>query len=237
MSFDSLLKQLQAIQGNMKSYDADAEWNKTISGRIFASLESLQKEFHAQAKVEKKGGPHEIFWMGNEKANLYKVMRGGGVAEDGGTIHTYVESWEYKEFKWWAKALESAHVTVDFLGTPVAKLAEDARIADFEHLFVPAAVIQKYHLNPTGDESERKVMEEWVYQQIKQSINPLVKPDYEVIFYEHNLRLQPLTTEALQSLVSNNATYQKAQKAIGLGLAALRKRFELKEASLAKQKA
>lgn len=236
MSFDQLFKQLNEIQNNMHNFDVDTEWNKTVSGIIFARLQSMQKEFNATAHIEKKGSPHEIFGLGKEHANLYKVMRGGTVAEDGGTIHTYVESWEYKAYKWWSKAIDEARVPIDFLGTPIERLAQEASIPDFESYFVPSSVIQKYHLNPTGDVETKKEIERWILTQIKTVYNPLLKPDFELINYEGHLRLSPLTEDGRQSLTTDNSTYQKAKDTLRNGLAALQAKFQLLENRIDKVK-
>lgn len=222
------INKLNAILNRINSLDndEDIQWLETLSGKIFTRLESIAKKEKESLSVENKGKALELFHVGNQTAHLSKRLSDSTVGEDGGTIQTFAECWEYKRLHWWREALDLEDKPVVFLDTPIMKLAEDANVSDAGAYFDPAIVVQKYNLNPTNDRDLEIAMQHWIKEQIKETLNPLLKPNYEVKEYENALRLCPMTDEAKQSRIIDNSAYEIAKKQLHLALNKLQSCFK-----------
>ena len=224
---ESFLKQLQSI--DISYTDPQTEWFYTVSGRLFARLVPISEQLGKPLSIENQDGPYEKYHMGDETAHLAKRMADSTVGEDGGTIQTLAESWEYKRLPWWKEALDLENLPVIFLDPPLFKLGVDAHITHAEGLFDPPTVIKKYRLNPAAKFDREMIMRHWVKEQIIHLLNPLLEPHYEVKDYERNLRLYPKSNEGIASRVVDNEAYHFALEKIGQVIGPLVNVYEAEE--------
>jgi len=237
MNVDQFKDHLQRIENGLKTHQSNEEneWLQTLSGQIYQALVPIAQKLGRSVDVDGKGELYETYIVGNEKAHLSKRLADGTVGEDGGTIKTFAESWEYKRLHWWKEALDSLKNPVILLDTPISKLAVDAHVSNMEEYFDPATVVKLYRLNLSGDSSQGIAMKQWVKDQITAVLNPVLKPDFEVKEYEQQLRICPKNEEALQSCMTDNATYEKAKKGLTTVLVNLKARFQKMEANIKNQ--
>lgn len=233
MSVEDMRHALQQIGNNISHSNSETQWKKTISGRIYTRLEEISKKLGKPLQVENRGGVRELFRLGDETARLYKRLTDGTVGEDGGTLQTLAEGWEYKRFKWWKEALDLEGLPAMLLDIPVSKLAVDANITNIENYFDPAAVVEKYKLNPSKTDEKEIVMKEWVKDQIREVLNSHLEPNYEVKDFERTLRLSPKNPEAKRSRFEDNAPYLEAQAKIKGTLQELEDRYKEKAKTIA----
>ena len=226
MSLDNLRLDLFDIQKNIINSLSEDPWSRTLSGKIYKGLEIIANKLSKPLHIENKGGVHERFQLGTETASLYKRLIDGTVGEDDGSIQSYAECWEYKNYSWWKEALDLEKIPVVLLDTPVINLVMDAQVSHADNYFLPSAVVQNFHLNPKRDLNCEIVMQDWVKHQIKEVLNPLLYPDYDLVEYENKLRLNPLTPEAKLSRTSDNDAYGAAKKKIPECLKELSSRYE-----------
>lgn len=206
--------------------NADTEWRKSLSGRIFSNLEAIATRMNKMAAVSNQGSLHEVFSLDKDSASLTKRLADATVGEDGGRIETYAECWEYKHFPWWKEALHvEGKLAVILLDTPIVKLAVDAQVIDPEGHFDPEKVVAKYRLNPSGDLEHEQVVQQWVKDQIKETANPLLQPEYQIEEYERQLRLRAQTEPAKASRQENNAVYERAKAQVVKAAAELETRY------------
>lgn len=227
---ENFVRQLQQI--DISYTDPQTEWLNTVSGRLFVRLIPISEQLGKPLTIENQGGLFEEFRMGDETAHLAKRMADSTVGEDGGTIQTYAESWEYKRLPWWKEALDLEYLPVIFLDTPLSNLGDDALIADAESYFDPAMVVKKYHLNPKANIEREMIMRHWVKEQIIQLLNPLLDPHYEVRDYEQQLRLYPKSDEGIASRVIDNEAYSFALQQIKQIAAPLAQVYQAKESNM-----
>lgn len=196
--------------GLSNSYDSPVEELSTISNQIRSKLLMLSNG--KKVSVDGAGTPIEIYRFGNESAKIFKRLHNGTVGEQGGEMRYYAEWADFREFDWWREALKK--LPIYFLEVPVCYFAHTAGYSHPELVFSPERVIEHYHLNPKGDEERQIAYVQWVRDKVSIALNPLLAPDYKVIFVEGRIRLLPLTPDAIKSRVENNETYHKAEKDI-----------------------
>jgi hypothetical protein len=211
MNLEHLRGELQSIAKNLQSSDFETEWLNTVSGHIYSRLQTISKQLNLPLSVENKGGTRELFKIGEQTARLYKRLMDSSVGEDGGTIDTFAEGWEYKRYIWWKMALDQEGMPVILLDTPVANLAQDAGVSNWENYFIPSKVVAQYTLVKDNNPDQLLVEKEWVKQIITDTLDPLLKPDFDVRYRQDCLRLYPLTEESRKSRTEDNVPYERAK--------------------------
>jgi len=201
--------------------------NDSLSSQIKAKLSLLAANNGKNSFIENQGNPIEIYHYGNESARLIKRLQDACVGEDGGKIGYFAEYSDYNRFNWWQTVLEK--LPVSFLAIPVDDLAVDAQNSDPQLYFSPKKIIQQYHLNPDHDTDKEIACIQWVQDQVINTLNPLLAPDFKVIFLEDHFRLIPLTSEAT---LSDHLFYDKAKDAVLNALEPLQKSYQVMSTKL-----
>ena len=116
MSIQDWGREISSMKDEIMNQTPESEWLKTVSGRIYKRLQKYSKEMNIPLSIENQGGVHELYHVGNETAQLYKRLLDGTVGENGGTIRTLAEGWEYKKYPWWKLAMSPGRASADLFG-------------------------------------------------------------------------------------------------------------------------
>ena len=83
-----------------------------------------------------------------------------------------------------------------------------------------------YCLNPLNRFDDEIAAKQWIQNKVSSTLNPLLRPHYQLKFYENHFRLLPLTPEAKESRKTDNEAYQHAVNAVTSSIDTLEKAFK-----------
>lgn len=183
--------------------------NESISSKIAAELIFLSAKKRKVFVVEDSGNPVETYHYGNESARLIKRLCDACVGEEGSNIRYYAERSDYNRFNWWKTILDKFPISL--LEISVDHLANDGQVSHPEWYFFPKNVVEHYKLNPENDEDREIACIQWVQDQVIETLNPALSPDFKVVFLEDHFRLVPLNQEVT---LDDHTTYNRAKEVV-----------------------
>ena len=181
----------------------------TLSDQIASRLSELARISGLRSAVENFGSQIETYRYGNESARLIKRLVDSSVGEDGGKIIYFAEKSDFTRFDWWKTVLDKLPVT--FLEFPVEHVILDGTLEHPEFYFSPKVVTEHYNLNPSHNQDRDIACLQWVQDLVIDTLNPLLNPDFKVLFYEDHFRLIPL---AQRVTLEDSATCEKVKEKI-----------------------
>jgi len=149
-----------------------------------------------------------------------KTFKDACVAEDGGEVRYFAEYSDYKNFDWWKTALEN--LPISFLEIPVSDLVKDEEKVDGSLFFSPQVIVKHYGLNPNNDPDTEIAALQWVQDKVINTLNPLLAPNFKVVFHEVRFRLIPETREAS---LTDQEQYNKIKSVILSALPTLQRDY------------
>lgn len=217
--------------------DIEQEWRENDpTGRIYARLEAVAKLEKLPLTIEDRGSAHEFIVLGKQGAAITKHLTDSVVGSTGGTIKNYIESWQYKRYPWWREALDAEGLPAEFLDPAVGVVAREAGIEQWREIFTPRGVAKTLAQTIDVDGSEGVALQTWAFARIREVVDPLIHPDYRVIFQDDTIRLSAQSEGARKSRVEDNDAYKQAMEALKIAAPKLQAIFEARAAELRKDR-
>lgn len=211
------------VNSNQKMIRDDDSLSDQIKENLSARAAQSGKKFF----VENQGHPIEIYHYGSQSARLIRRLHHACVGERGGVVRYYAESIDSNRFEWWQQALEG--LPISYLDLPIDAIANEMQVVNPEYYFSPKEVIKHYQFNLNNDPYLEISCQQWIQDKVIEALNPLLVPDFKVIFSEDRFRLIPLNSSTTYDDGSRSIRTElldKCKKAISDAIASLQVDYE-----------